>query len=103
MSRGRVIRLFTLEGMLHGVLGALVAAVYGVPLLVWQAAGGFGMPAVADSYGLTIAETIYPVYSVQLVAATTLIVMAAVTIVSFLPTRRIARLNATDAIRGKVS
>ncbi|MBT3291585.1 MAG: ABC transporter permease [Victivallales bacterium] len=103
MTRGRVIRLFTLEGMLHGVLAALVGAVYGVPLLAWQRVAGFAMPKAVDSYGVAIAETMYPVYSAQLVVATVLVVMAAVTVVSFLPTRRIAHLNPTDAIRGKVS
>ncbi|MBT7304655.1 MAG: FtsX-like permease family protein [Victivallales bacterium] len=103
MTRGRVIRLFTLEGMLHGVLAALAGAVYGIPLLAWQRVAGFAMPKAVDSYGVAIAETMYPVYSAQLVVATVLVVMAAVTVVSFLPTRRIAHLNPTDAIRGKVS
>jgi len=103
MTRGRVIRLFTLEGGLHGVLAALIAAVYGIPLLAWQATVGFAMPKAVDSYGMAIADTLYPVYSAQLVLATTLIVMAAVTVVSFLPARRIAQMNPTDAIRGKVS
>jgi ABC-type lipoprotein release transport system permease subunit len=61
------------------------------------------MPRAVDSYGIAIAETIFPVYSAQLVVATTLIVMGAVTIVSFLPTRKIARMKPTDAIRGKLS
>ena len=103
MTRGRVIRLFTLEGMLHGVLAAIVGAVYGIPLLAWQAKAGFAMPEAVDSYGIAIADAIYPVYSLQLVAGTTFIVMVAVTVVSFMPTRRIAHLNPTDAIRGKVS
>lgn len=103
MTRGGVIRLFTVEGAMHGVLAAIVAAIYGIPLLSWQAMSGFSMPKAVDSYGMAIAETLYPVYSVQLVVATTLIVMAAVTVVSFIPARRIAHLKPTDAIRGKLS
>lgn len=102
MTRGSVIRLFTIEGALVGVLAAGAAAVYGIPLLTLQAVYGFTMPKAVDSYGFTIAETIFPLYSTQLVLGTTLIVMIAVTIVSYLPTRRIARLNPTDAIRGKL-
>ncbi len=102
MTRGRVIRLFTLEGALHGVLAALIAAIYGIPLLAWQAKTGFTMPQAVDSYGMAIAGTLYPVYSTQLVLVTTTIVMAAVTVVSFLPAQRIGQLNPTDAIRGKV-
>lgn len=103
MTRGGVIRLFTIEGALHGVLAVGVAALYGVPLLIWQAHVGLSMPEVVDNYGMAIASTIYPAYSVRLVVGTVLLVMAAVTLISYLPTRRIARLNPTDAIRGKLS
>ncbi|NNL76313.1 MAG: ABC transporter permease [Desulfobacterales bacterium] len=103
MTRGAVIRLFTFEGAMHGVLAAIFAALYGIPLLSLQAVRGFAMPEAADSFGLAIAERIYPVYSVGLVLGTTLIVMVAVTIISFMPTRRIANLNPTDAIKGKLS
>lgn len=103
MTRGAVIRLFTFEGAMHGVLAAIFAAVYGIPLLSLQAVRGFAMPEAVDSFGLAIAERIYPVYSAGLIVGTTLIVLIAVTIVSFMPTRRIANLNPTDAIKGKVS
>lgn len=102
MTRGAVIRLFTLEGAMHGVLAAIVAAAYGIPLLSLQAIQGIGMPEAVDSFGLAIAERVFPVYSAGLVAGTTLIVLASVTLVSFLPTRRISRLNPTDAIKGKI-
>jgi len=101
MTRGAVIRLFTLEGAMHGVLAALVAAAYGIPLLSLQAVQGFGMPEAVDSFGLAIAERVFPVYSAGLVAGTALIVLVAVTLVSYLPARRIAKLNPADAIKGK--
>lgn len=103
MTRGAVIRLFTMEGAMHGILAAFVAAAYGIPLLGLQAVRGFAMPEVVDSFGLSIADRVFPVYSAGLVAGTTVIVLAAVTMVSFLPARRIARLNPTDAIKGKLS
>ena len=103
MTRGAVIRLFTLEGAMHGILATIVAAAYGIPLLSLQAVRGIGMPEVMDSFGLAIADRIFPVYSAALVVGTTLIVLVAVTIVSFMPARRIARLNPTDAIKGKLS
>lgn len=103
MTRGAVIRLFTLEGAMHGILAAIVAAAYGIPLLSIQAVRGFAMPEAVDSFGLAIAERMFPVYSAGLVAGTTLIVLVAVTLVSFLPTRIIAKLNPTDAIKGKLA
>lgn len=102
MTRGAVIRLFTLEGALHGILAALAAAAYGIPLLRWQALTGYTLPKVTDTMGLAIAEKIFPYYSAGLVLGTTAIVLLSVTAVSFLPARRIARLNPTDAIRGKL-
>jgi ABC-type lipoprotein release transport system permease subunit len=102
-TRGRVIRLFTMEGALHGVLAALVAALYGIPFLTWFARKGWAMPEGMDSYGFAIGEKIFPIYGAGLVAATTLLVLVITTIVSYLPTRRIARLKPTDALRGRIS
>jgi ABC-type lipoprotein release transport system permease subunit len=102
-TRGRLIRLFTLEGALHGVLAAVVAAFYGIPLLTWYTRQGWAMPEGMDSYGFAIGEKLFPVYSAGLVVATTLLVLVITTIVSFLPTRRIAKLKPTDALRGRMS
>jgi putative ABC transport system permease protein len=103
MTRARVIGLFTLEGALHGVLAALLAAAYGIPLLAYLAATGYALPQAVDTFGLAIGNGIFPVYSALLVAGTTLLVLLVTTIVSFLPTRRIARLKPTDALRGKMA
>jgi len=103
MTRTRVIGLFTLEGALHGGLAALLAAAYGGPLLVFVALKGYGVPQGTDSFGLAIGERIFPMYSAGLVGGTTLLVLLVTTIVSFLPTRRIAKLKPTDALRGRMS
>jgi len=102
MTRGQVVRLFTIEGAMHSVLAAIVAAAYGIPLLSLQATKGFSTPMASDDYGLAIAEKLFPVYSVGLVLGTPLIVMVTTTIVSYLPARKIAKMNPTDAIRGRV-
>ncbi len=102
MTRLQVVKLFTIEGAMHGVLAAILAAIYGIPLLTLQAVKGIPMPQGTDEYGLTIAEKIFPVYSVGLVLATGLIVMITATIVSYLPARKIAKMNPTEAIKGKI-
>jgi ABC-type lipoprotein release transport system permease subunit len=102
-TRGKVIGLFTLEGMLNGVLAALVAAVYGIPLLSWMARTGWALPGDTDSYGFAIGERLFPSYGAGLVVGTTLIVLLTTTVVSFLPTRRIAKLKPTDALRGRMT
>ncbi|MCR4438270.1 MAG: FtsX-like permease family protein [bacterium] len=104
MTRRQVVGLFTVEGAMHGVLAAVVGAVYGIPLLLYFASKGLGMPKeVADSMGMAIADRIYPAYSAGLVVGTTLLVLIAVTVVSFLPTRQIAKMRPTEALRGRTS
>ncbi|MFQ6613495.1 MAG: ABC transporter permease [Fidelibacterota bacterium] len=102
MTRPQVVGLFTVEGALHSVLAAVLAALYGIPLLGYQAVNGWTMPAGTDDFGLTIADTIFPEYSLGLVLGTTLIVLLTTTLVSYLPARRIATMEPTDAIRGKI-
>jgi ABC-type antimicrobial peptide transport system permease subunit len=60
------------------------------------------MPEGYGDYGIAIASRIFPVYSAALLTGTVVLVLAASTIVSFLPARRIARMSPTDAIRGKI-
>jgi ABC-type lipoprotein release transport system permease subunit len=103
MHRGEVIKLFTLEGGLHGFLAALLAAIYGIPLLSYFAKTGWKLPTQADAYGFAIGEKLYPAFSAALVIGTTLLVLLVTTVVSFLPTRKISHLKPTDALRGRMA
>jgi ABC-type lipoprotein release transport system permease subunit len=103
LTRLKVIALFTLEGVMHSVLAAGVAAVYGIPLLMYSNKVGWAMPGAMDSYGFAIGDTLYPAITAGLVTGTILLVLVVTTIVSFLPTRRIARLKPTEALRGKMT
>lgn len=102
-TRFQVIKLFTLEGALHGVLAAIVAAIYGLPLLIWFSKTGWAMPGSVDSYGFALGEKLFPTYSAGLILGTTLLVLMITTIVSFLPTRKIAKLKPTEALRGRIT
>ncbi|MCU0277052.1 MAG: FtsX-like permease family protein, partial [Acidobacteria bacterium] len=99
-TRGQVVRLFTLEGALHGILAVILGALYGLPLLWLQARLGFAVPAGTEDMGISIGEKIFPVYSAGLVLYIVLLALLVTTVVSLLPTRRIARLKPTDALRG---
>ncbi len=103
MTRTQVIRLFTLEGAFHGLLAACAAALYGIPLLAIVANRGMALPAATDSFGFSIGERLFPVYSPVLVVGTTLLVCIVTTIVSYIPTRKISHLKPTDALRGRTS
>ncbi|MDD2890307.1 MAG: FtsX-like permease family protein [bacterium] len=102
MTRLRVVRLFTFEGAMNGVLAALVGAVYGIPILVLTAINGIPMPDVVDSLGFALSGNLYPLYSAGLVIGTIIIVMITVTIVSYLPSSKIANLKPTEALKGKI-
>lgn len=99
-TRLRVIRLFTFEGALNGILAALVGSLYGIPLLGYAAKEGWAMPEATDTFGLAIGEKLFPVFGAGLVIGTTVLVLLVTTIVSYLPTRRIAKLKPTEALRG---
>ncbi|UCC39314.1 MAG: ABC transporter permease [Candidatus Aminicenantes bacterium] len=102
-TRSKVIQLFTLEGAMHSVLAALVAAIYGIPFLIWFSKTGWALPEGTDDFGFGLGEKLFPVYSVGLVLGTVVLVLMVTTIVSFLPTRKIAKLKPTDALRGRMS
>ena len=60
------------------------------------------MPKYVDSMGVSISEKIIPVYSMELILSTVLLVIISATIVSYFPTRKITRLRPTDALKGKI-
>lgn len=102
MTRGRVVKLFTLEGAMQAALGALIGAAYGIPLLSLFAEKGWTLLETTDSYGFALGEKLYPVFTAGIVASTTILVFIATTIVSYLPTRQISKLEPTEALRGRL-
>ncbi len=102
MTRWQVVALFTVEGGANSLLAALVGSLYGMPLLIYLAKKGFAMPEYSDNYGLAIADRIYPAFSVGLILGTIALVVISATIVSFLPSRKIAKMNPTLALKGKL-
>lgn len=102
MTRSQVVALFTVEGAFHAVLAAIVGAVYGIPLLAYSAVKGFALPEGADDMGLAMTDTLYPYYGILLILSTILIVFLVTTIVSYLPARKISKMEPTDAIKGKI-
>jgi ABC-type lipoprotein release transport system permease subunit len=102
LTRGSVIRMFTLEGAFNAVLAAVIGAIYGIPLLGLLANSGIPVPPVTEQVGFSVGDRIYPAYSAALVLGTTAFVGVTTTVVSFLPTRKIARLQPTEALRGRL-
>lgn len=102
MTRWQVVKLFTIEGGAHSILAVLVGAIYGVPLFYYLTQVGIPVPTSSADAGIPISSEIFPVYGVSLVVGTILLIVIASTVVSFMPARRIARINPTEALKGKV-
>ncbi len=103
MTRREVVWLFNLEGILQGVLALFLAAFYGTPLLLYAQKVGFALPAPTDQYGFALGNRLYPVFGISLVVVVSVIILLSVAVTSYWPTRRIARMKPTDALRGKFS
>jgi putative ABC transport system permease protein len=101
-TRKEVVGLFTVEGAMHSAFAAIVSAIYGMPFLIWQAKVGWTMPVEASEFGMAMAQTLYPVYSAGLVVSTVLIIVFVTSVVSYWPSRKIAKMNPTEALRGKL-
>ena len=100
MTRTWVVGLFTLEGGLNAFLAAIMTVILFGPLLWYFGTNGIwlGVDYSDGAMGLIVEKYLIPVYSVGLVVTTTIIVSIIVLIVSYLPSRRIARMKPTDAL-----
>lgn len=101
VTRLQVVKIFTVEGSAHSILAALLGAAYGIPLFLWLDTKGLSF-SIAKDTGITMADTIYPYYSMGLIVSTILLVVISSTIVSYIPARKIAKMKPTDAIKGKL-
>ena len=101
MSRQRVVGLFTLEGGLNAMLAAMATLIFFGPVLWYFGVYGIPLPIDYTEMGMIVAKRLIPVYTMGLVVSTTILVSIIVLVVSYIPSRRIARMKPTDALRGK--
>jgi len=102
MTRAQVVGLFTVEGSIYSIFAMILGSIVGIPLFAYLAKIGIGMPAASRDMGVPLAERIFPVFGIQLIVGTILLVVIASTIVSFLPARKIAKMNPVLALKGKL-
>jgi len=101
MERSKVISLFTLEGALHGILAFIVGGIWGIPLMVWTAKSGIALPELMGDFGLAMASSLYPSYGWKLVIGSIILVLVSVTIVSYLPARKISDVEPKNVLSGR--
>ena len=101
MTRLRVVRLFTIEGSVYSIMALIFGSIYGIPFFIYMSKAGFPIPPADQKLGIAIADVIYPVYGLKLILLTILTVIISATVVSYLPARKIAKLNPVLALKGK--
>ncbi len=102
MTRRKVVGLFTVEGSMYSLLALFLASLYGTPFFIFIKKIGIPVAEADQEVGLAIAERIFPIYGFSLVVGTVIVVVLASTIVSFLPARKIAKINPVSALKGKL-
>lgn len=102
MTRRQVVKIFTVEGSAHSLLAIATSALYAVPLLGFFYSNGIPMPKSASEAGIAISDKIIPYYGAGMVITTIVLVIISSTIVSYFPSRKIARMSPTDALKGKI-
>ncbi len=102
MTQKQVVRFFTLEGAFYAILAVALGTVWGMPLFWYMSVKGISFGMSAADFGVPMADIMYASISPSLVINTILFIIIITAMVSYLPARKISKLNPTDAIRGKV-
>ena len=103
LNRFKVVALFTLEGSLNAFLAALLTIILFGPLLWYFSIYGIPLPIDYSDMGLIIAKKLIPIYSMGLITSTSIIISIIVLIVSYIPSKKISKMQPTDALRGKIT
>jgi putative ABC transport system permease protein len=100
MEPGRIVRIFTLEGVLAALWALVLAVFLGVPFFIWFQGVGFDVSHLSEA-SFPIRETIYPDYQPQEILVSVLIVLALIIASAWVPVKKIIRLDPTLALRGR--
>lgn len=102
MTRMEVLRLFTVEGAMYSVFGVIVGCLYGIPLFMLFGKIGFTFPEFYQGMGINFPRTVYPVFGIDLIVGTCVVLIVAATAVSLIPARKIVKMDPVNALKGKL-
>lgn len=100
MEPGRIVRIFTLEGVLAALWALVLAVLLGVPFFIWFQGVGFDVTHLSEA-SFPIRETIYPDYQPREILISVLIVLVLIVASAWVPVKKIIRLDPTLALRGR--
>lgn len=101
MRQQEVVALFTLEGMILGLISILAGSTVGIPLLLYFNNKGMVLGKSMEDLGMNIMSVLYPECSWDVIGQVSMAVMIIVILVSFLASRRIAKMNIVQILKGK--
>lgn len=102
MTRPKVVSLFTIEGSLHSLFAIAFGALYGIPIFIYLNQSGITMPDFAGEMEIGLDKAIFPVYDPLIIGLTIVFLILASALVSYLPARKIAKMNPVLALKGKL-
>ena len=100
MEPERIVRIFTLEGVLAALWAMVLAVLLGVPFFIWFQGVGFDVSHLSEA-SFPIRETIYPDYQPREILVSVSIVLALIIAAAWAPVKKIIRLDPTLALRGR--
>ncbi|MBC8287571.1 MAG: FtsX-like permease family protein [Nitrospinae bacterium] len=100
MEPGRLVKIFTLEGVLAALWALVLAGVLGVPFFIWFQGVGFDVSHLSEA-SFPIRETIYPDYQPREILISVSIVLVLMVAAAWVPVKKIIRLDPTLALRGR--
>lgn len=105
MTKYQVLKIFTVEGIMYSIFAGIVGVAIGSPLFYFASSQGINLGDLnnaAGGMGISMANIIYPSFGATLIVGTLLLLVFSATLVSFLPARKISKMNPVDALKGKV-
>ena len=72
-------------------------------ITIYTASQGIDIGTSGESMWLYLSNVIHPAFSFLLIIGTLLILIVSATLVSFIPARKISKLNPVNALKGKIS
>ena len=99
MPRGRILNLFLAEGTMLGLAGSLAGTVIGIGLIAVLARKGFDMTSAMAGFSWPLDNVIYPSVTPGTILMGVAMGTAVSAVVSYLPSRRAARMAPVEAIK----
>jgi ABC-type lipoprotein release transport system permease subunit len=103
MTKYQVLKIFTVEGGMYSILAGAIGLIIGAPLFYYTSSQGINLGNLGDEIGARMATIVYPSFGLALYLGTFLLLVFSATLVSFLPARKISKMNTVDALKGKMS